>query len=359
MTAHRGAPLWYVSLAIGIAMLLVPASASAAPPVCQGGPFLYDLPAGLTHVNPRAPCTDADGDAITIEVRTPPHLGTLSPAGTIPINEIRFYTANADAANMPAPRDRMTFVAHAGGEESNPVTIDVRIKPPDSPPVCDDLAVTATSGHSTQIPTPHCVDPDNGTPKVIFDAPAHGTFDLKTRTYTPKAGFTGKDTMTFAAVDYWHVSSKVGRITISVGQGSGSGTSTTPGSGDRTAPSLHINAPSSLELGAALRRGILFSARTNESGRLAVKLYVGRKTARRFSLTKHLADRVGVGKAARHILAGKTVVRVKFSRRARIRLKKAGTVRITLVATLSDAAGNARTRRARIVLLAATHSRSA
>jgi Bacterial Ig domain len=353
MTSHRAGRLWYVGLAIGIAMLLVPASANAAPPVCKGGPFLYDLPAGLTHVNPRAPCTDADGDAITIEVLTAPHLGTLSPAGTIPINEIRFYTANADAANLPAPRDTMTFVAVAGGEQSNPVRIDVRIKPPDSAPVCDDLAVTATAGHSTQIPTPQCVDPDSDTPKLIFDAPAHGTFDAKTKTYTPKAGFTGTDTMTFAAVDYWHVSSKVGKITITVkhGSDSGSGTSTSPGSADRRAPSLHLNAPSSLDLGTALRRGILFSARTNEPGRLAVKLYVGRKTARRFRLTRHLADRVGVGKAARHILAGKTVVRVKFSHKARARLKKAGTVRLTLVAKLSDAAGNVRTKRVRIVLV--------
>jgi Bacterial Ig domain len=352
MSAHRGPRLWYASLAIGIAMLLMPGSASASLPVCDGGPFLYDLPAGQTHVNPRAPCTDADGDPITIEVRTPPHLGTLSPAGTIPIGEIRFYTANADAGNLPAPRDTMTFVAHAGGEESTPVTVDVRIKPPDHAPVCDDLAVAVTSGHSAQIPAPHCVDPDNGAPKVIFDKPAHGTYDVNTRRYTPKPGFTGKDTMTFAAVDYWHVSSEVGRITVSVGPGSGSGTTpTSPGSPDRRAPSLHINAPSSLELGAALRRGILFTARTNEAGRLAVKLYVGRKTARRFRLGKHPMDRVGVGKAARHIVAGKTVVRVKFSRKARARLKQAATVRLTLVVNLSDAAGNVRAKRVRIVLV--------
>jgi hypothetical protein len=349
MSAHRGPRPWYVGLAIGVAMLLMPGSASAAPPVCEGGPFLYDLPAGLTHVNPRAPCTDADGDAITIEVRTPPHLGKLTPAGTIPIDEVRFYTANADAANAPAPRDTMTFVAHAGGEESSPVTIDVKILPPNHAPVCDDLAVTVTSGHSVRIPTPHCVDADNDTPQVIFDKPDHGSYDARSGRYTPKSGFTGKDTMTFAAVDYWDVSSKVGKVTIRVKQGSGTGT-TNPGSRDRRAPSLAIDAPSSVEIDRALRRGILFTARTNEAGRLAVKLYVGPRTARRFSLKKHATHRVRVGKVARHVVAGKTVVSVKLSRRARARLKQAGTVRLILVAKLSDAAGNVRTKRVTIVL---------
>jgi hypothetical protein len=350
MSAHRWPGLWCVSLVIGIAMLLMPGSAGAAPPVCEGGPFLYDLPAGLTHVNPRAPCTDADGDAITIEVRTPPHLGTLSPAGTIPIGEIRFYTANADAATVPAPRDTMTFVAHAGGEESGPVTTDVKIAPPNHAPVCDDLAVTVASGHSIRIPTPHCVDVDNGTPEVIVDKPGHGTYDPKTKRYTPKAGFTGKDTMTFAGVDYWRVSSKVGRVTIRVTRGSGPATSS-PVSHDHRAPSLGIDAPATLTLGTALRRGILFTARTSEAGRLTAKLYVGRNTARRFKLKKNPPDRVRVGKVARHILAGKTVVRVKFSRRARARLKNASKVRVTLVARLPDVAGNVRTKRVRIVLV--------
>jgi hypothetical protein len=350
MFAHGGQRTWYIGLAIGVAMLLLPAAASAAPPVCESGPFLYDLPAGLTHVNPRAPCTDADGDDITIEVRTPPHLGTLTPAGTIPIGEVRFYTANADAASGPAPRDRMTFVAHAGGEESGPVTVDVKIAPPDHAPVCDDLAVTVTSGHSIRIPAPRCADADNGAPKVIFNKPAHGSYDARTRSYTPRAGFTGKDTMTFAAVDYWNVSSKVAKVTIDVKKGAGGGSGPSPGSSDRRAPSLRLRAPKSLEKGGALRRGILFTARTNEPGRLGVKLYVGPATARRFGLARHPTGRVRVGRVTRSILAGKTVVGVRFSRRARGRLEQAGTVRILLVARLSDAAGNVRTRRVRIAL---------
>jgi hypothetical protein len=195
----------------------------------------------------------------------------------------------------------------------------------------------------------NCVDADNDTPEVILDKPAIGSFDATTRRYTPKAGFTGEDTMTFAAVDYWDVSSKVGKVTITVTKGSGSGT-TQPGSRDKRAPSLDIDAPSFLELGRALRQGILFTARTNEAGRLAVKLYVGRKTARRSKLKKNPTGRARVGSVVRHIVSGKTVVRVKFTRKARNRLKDAGPVRLTLVAKMSDAAGNVRTERVKIVL---------
>jgi Bacterial Ig domain len=359
MSAHRGPRLWYVSLAIGVALPLAPGTASAAAPVCEGGPFLYALPAGLTHLNPRADCKDPDGDPITIEVRTPPHLGTLSPEGTVPIDELRFYTANADAATLPAPRDMMTFVAHAGGEESNPIRLDVRILPPDHAPVCQDLAVSVEAGHSVSVPAPQCADADNSAPKVVFDKPAHGAYDASSRRYTPKAGFTGRDTITFAAVDYWGVSSKVGRVTVTVKPGSGPGI-TGPGARDRDrrAPSLALRAPASLGLGAALRRGILFSARTDEAGLLAVGLYVGRTTARHVGLRRHAAKRVRVGRVTRHILAGRTVVRARFSHRARTRLRHAGRVHLTLLARMSDAAGNARSRRVRIALVRAAAARA-
>jgi hypothetical protein len=331
-----------VSLTVVVLLLVLAAPASAAPPVCEAGPFLYDLPAGLTHLHPRAPCTDADGDAITVEVRTPPHLGTLTPAGTVPISEVRFYTAGAAAAGMAAPRDTMTFVAHAGGEESSPVTVDVKILPPDHAPVCDDLSVTVKSGRSVRIPAPHCVDADNDKPQVIFDKPAHGSYDPKTGRYRPDSGFTGKDTMRFAAVDYWNVSSKTGKVTIRVTKGTGPGGSG-PGSRDRRAPRLKIAAPSSLELGRALR-GIPFTAKTDEGGRLTVKLYVSLRSARRYDIGRR------VGRTVRHVVAGRSVLKARFSRAARAGLKDAGTVRLKLVARLADAAGNTRTRRVRITL---------
>jgi hypothetical protein len=119
----------------------------------------YELPAGLTWLNPRAPCTDADGDAITIEVVDPPDFGTLQPDGTQPIEMERFYTAKADAAGN---RDTMKFVAVANGERSNEFQVDVWILPAHSEPVCKDVAIAVQAGSTVAI-APDCVDSD-GTP---------------------------------------------------------------------------------------------------------------------------------------------------------------------------------------------------
>jgi hypothetical protein len=51
-----------------------------------------------------------------------------------------------------------------------------------------------------------------------------------------------------------------------------------------------------------------------------------------------------------HLIPGKAVVAVKLSRKAQSRLANARRVRLTLVAKVSDAAGNVRTRRAAITL---------
>jgi hypothetical protein len=345
--------VWYISLAIAVALLLHAAPARAAAPVCDAGPFLYALPAGLTHVEPRAPCTDADGDAITIDVSTAPHLGTLSPAGAVPIGTVRFYTANADAASLPNPRDTMSFVATAGGEQSTPMRVDVKILPPNHAPVCTDVAVTVASGRSVHIPTPQCTDADNGIPTVVFDKPAHGTYNAATGQYRPKAGFTGKDTMTFAAVDYWKVSSKVGTVTIKVTKASGTGGGGGGGGSspaDHKAPKLVITVPPNLDLGSALADGIPFTARTNEDSRLAVSLYVSRRTARHLGLKKHPRTRFRVGRVVSHLTPGSTVVTVKLSSRAQARMAGARRVRLTMVAKVSDAAGNVRTKHARPVL---------
>jgi hypothetical protein len=245
----------------------------------------------------------------------------------------------------------MTFVATAGGEQSNTFRVDVKILPPDNAPVCTNVAATVAAGHTVHIPAPHCVDADGGTPVVVFDAPAHGTYNATTGQYRPKAGFTGTDTMTFAAVDYWKVSSKVGTITIKVTKASGGGGGGGgAGPADHRAPRLRLDVPARLDLASTLADGILFTAKTNEVSRLAVSLYVSRHTARRFGIKRHPAGRVRVGRVVSHLIPGKAVVAVKLSRKARSRLASARRVRLTLVAKVSDAAGNERTRRATITL---------
>jgi hypothetical protein len=339
------ARLWFGTVLAGLALLAVPSAASAAPPVCDAGPYLYDLPAGLTHVHPQAPCTDADGDPISVQVTDAPDYGTLEPPGTIANDEVRYYTANADAAGK---RDTMTFVAVANGETSNAMTVDVVIKPANHVPVCADVAVSVQRGASVAIPAPACSDADGDAYQIIHDRPAHGRFDAGSGRYTASGDFTGTDTMTFVAIDDWDTVSAKGVVRITVTPGPKSSGSPQPSaSSDRRAPRLRLEAPSSL---AIMRAGIPFTARTNEAGRLLVRVYVSRGTARRYGLARDPGGRVLVGSLRRTVTAGDTTARVKLFRRARVQLDDAARVKLSLIARISDAAGNARTARLKITL---------
>jgi hypothetical protein len=119
---------------------------------------------------------------------------------------------------------------------------------------------------------------------------------------------------------------------------------------DRTAPVLELARPTSSSLRSALARGVTLAAKTSEAGRIAVRLLVDRKTARRLRIKKHARGPVVVGSLARDIAVGETVLQVKLSRGARRRLERSARVQLGVVATLTDPAGNARTKTLRIRL---------
>jgi hypothetical protein len=321
--------IWFVSLtAAGLLLLAVPASAPAAAPVCAADPALYELPAGLTWLNPRAPCTDADGDAITVEVADPPDFGSLSPDDPQPIDARRLYTAKADAAGN---RDSMKFVAVANGERSNEFQVDVWILPAHQPPVCKDLAVSVRAGSSVAI-APSCVDPDGDTFAVnVLDAPRHGTYDPSRRTYTAARRFAGRDAMTFAVVDEWKLMSAKRKVTITVTPGQGRRLS-----GDKSAPRLKLKA---LRSRSSLRRGIRLKATASEAGRVVIEAFVGSATALDLGIDRR------VGTLARDLAAGSTRMRLRVGRDVRSQLATLRTVRLRLVAHMVDAAGNLRTKR--------------
>ena len=309
-------------------LLAVPAAAPAAAPVCTADPALYELPAGLTWLNPRAPCTDADGDAITVEVADPPDFGSLSPAGAQPIDARRFYTAKADAAGN---RDSMKFVAVANGERSNEFQVDVWILPAHQPPVCTDLAVSVRAGSSIAI-APSCTDHDGDTFSLnVLSAPKHGTYDPSHRTYTAARRFAGRDTMTFAVIDEWQLASVKRKITITVKPGKGRALT-----GDKTAPRLKLKA---LRSRSSVRRGIRLKATASERGRVVVEALVGSATALDLGIDRR------VGTVARDLAAGTTRFRLRLVRDVRAQLATLKTVRLRLVAHMVDAAGNLRTKR--------------
>ena len=325
--------IWFVSVAAGLFLLGVPASATAAAPVCAADPALYELPAGLTWLNPRAPCTDADGDAITIQIADPPDFGSLAPDGPQPIDARRFYTANANAAGN---RDSMKFVAVANGEQSNAFQIDVWILPAHHPPACKDLAVSVRAGSSVAI-APNCTDPDGDRFALsVVDAPKHGTYDPARHTYTAAPRYAGRDAMTFAVVDEWNLVSAKRKIAIAVTPRPG-----TRLSRDRTAPRLRLKAMRSR---SSLRRGIRLKATASEAGRIVIEALVGTGTALDLGIDRR------VGTLARDLPAGKTSLRLRLDPGARAQLATLKRVRLRLVAHLVDAAGNLRTKRLRIRL---------
>jgi hypothetical protein len=170
----------------------------------------------------------------------------------------------------------------------------------------------------------------------IVSGPAHGVFDGDTGVYTAAADFSGQDAMTFRAIDSWGAQSELGLIRITVA--------------DVTAPSLELVASSALTLRTALRRGVRFTATTNEAGRIAVRVLVDRRTARRLRIKKNAEGPVVVGSLTRDIALGETVVNVKLKRRIRSRLMRAARVKLRIVATITDAAGNVQTETLRITL---------
>ena len=220
MLAQRVSRLWFGSVVAGFVLLGTAGTASAAPPTCPGenARTLDELPAGVTCTHPQAKCSDADGDPITIEITEPPEFGTFEPAGPLPINEIRRYTANADAAGS---RDSMKWQAVSADGRSDEYQVDVWILPANSVPVCKDLALNVQAGTSVVI-APECVDADGDSMRLrVKKAPDHGTYDAVRETYTAAARYAGQDTMTFEVVDGWRQVSAEHKITITVASAPG------------------------------------------------------------------------------------------------------------------------------------------
>jgi hypothetical protein len=339
MLAQRVSRLWLLSVVAGFILLGGPGTASAAPPVCdEPERVLYQLPAGLKWTHPRASCTDPDGDPIRIEISEPSEFGTFDPPGRIPIDAVRTYQANADAAGK---RDSMKFRAvTANGDASDEFQVDVWILPANSAPACNDLALTVQAG-ATVVIAPQCVDADGDSFELrVSKLPQHGTYDPVRGTYTAAPRFAGQDSMTFTVRDEWRLESHPRTVTITVGQTSGQPTAT----GDTTAPTLVLAAKSPQRSRKALRRGIRLTAMAGEPGRVVIEALVGAKLAEKLGIETR------VGSLARDLKAGKTTFKLRLYRKVRADLADIKRLRLRLVARMVDAAGNLRTTQLRVTL---------
>ena len=118
----RRAPVALAATVLALAVL--PAAASAAPPTCDvPDGFSVTVEAGQTITFSDIPCSDPDGDAIQIEVTRQPTHGTLSPPGTTPIDVARTYTAGSPGTDV------IGFRAVAGGEASAEETVTIVVTP--------------------------------------------------------------------------------------------------------------------------------------------------------------------------------------------------------------------------------------
>jgi hypothetical protein len=111
-----------------------------------------------------------------------------------------------------------------------------------------------------------------------------------------------------------------------------------------------LRAPSRQRLATARRRGVRFRAEAAEPGRLAVKVLVGRKLARRLKLARKASGAVKIGRSKVRLRQGTSSHRIKLSRKARARLKRVKPPRVRLRASFRTADGevHVQTRRVRL-----------
>ena len=335
--------------------LLVPATASAVPPVCEPATGLEaNVQAGDSIDLPAAPCTDDDGDAIDIEVTMGPAHGTLDPSGTQPIGTQRTYTADVDAGGEV---DVIKFRAVAGGENSNEATLEINIGA-NHPPVClTPLRTSVESGQELLLsgaPGVPCDDADGDLlTYAIVDPPDHGTITAASPTgflftYRPAAGYVGPDVLTFRAMDA-SAQSNLATLSIAVtapatgGGGAATPPAVTPPPSDVTPPTLSLAVSRSrLALARVLRRGVSVTLTAGEPGRATVRLLLSRRDARRLGVDRKATRVVTVGRLSRTLAAGDNKVAVKLTRKARRRLAQVRKVKLKLEVTIADAAGNVR-----------------
>jgi hypothetical protein len=335
--------------------LLVPATASAVPPTCSPASGLEAaVQAGETITLPGAPCTDPDGDAVSIEPTQELMYGFVEPAGIQPIETERTYTADPDAGGLT---DTLKFRAVAGGQTSNEATLLIHISANHAPVCPGHVELEVQAGETIVFAQSACTDEDGDPLSVLLvQWPSHGAITPLSPTppwtYTPTAGYIGRDFFTYRARDA-SAESNPGEVGITIipaatGGGTPNGGGATPAVPSSTppdlmAPTLSLRTPAAaLALKRALRRGVAVTLTVGEPGRATVRLLLSRRDARRLGVDHEVKRAVTVGRLSRTLAAGDTKVAVKLTRKARRRLARVRKVKLRLEVTITDAAGNVR-----------------
>lgn len=159
--------------------------------------------------------TDADGDALSAALVRGPEHGALELAadGTF------LYTPEADFSGT----DTFIYRAGDGTDSSNLAMVTIAVNPLNDAPVARDDRFEIYEGETRLLAPAGALANDtdadgDALSLVVVDAPQHGTVTTDADghlVYTPEAGFTGEDTLTYRAAD-GQAESNLATITISV-----------------------------------------------------------------------------------------------------------------------------------------------
>ncbi|WP_415283121.1 Ig-like domain-containing protein [Candidatus Nitrososphaera sp. FF02] len=175
-------------------------SASAEFEVINDAPVAEDLQlsvdeGGMLEVTLSA--SDANGDALTFEITEEPENGTLQD----------FDSAAGTMTYVPEPGysgdDSFEYTASDGTDESDEATASITITSVNDPPTVESWSVSVDEGDDVEI-TLEGSDPEGDELTFsITDAPEHGTLSgtSPNLVYTPAPGYSGDDSLEFAAYD--------------------------------------------------------------------------------------------------------------------------------------------------------------
>lgn len=144
---------------------------------------------------------DPDGDALTVRLTEGAQNGqlVLDPNGAFVYQPSEDYVGE----------EGFQYVAQDGQVESEPVSVVIRVKSKNNPPVANDDVYRLIQGEAASVPAPGVLendaDEDGDSLSAILDTPpSNGTLELSTDgsfTYTPAAGFSGEDRFAYRASD--------------------------------------------------------------------------------------------------------------------------------------------------------------
>ena len=318
-------------------------------PVCPAN-LARSVASGGQLVIDQNPCTDADGDPLTYVIVGPPAHGTITgPAsnGT--------YTYKPAAGYVGA--DSLTYRARDASTESNLGTFSITVTQGNRAPTCAD-SIDVSVGRRAARDRPgarRARDPDGDALTLRSSSARRARHARRHRAvYTPAGGVLGgrHDPVPRASDEPAAVRpSRPSRITVTPARTGGGGTTVTP-------PAAVVPPPPDVDGAGApararRRRRRRSGARSGaacavtltagEPGRAVIRLLLSRRDARRLGINRKAKRAVAVGKLSRTLAAGETrVKRQADAQGAEAGSPASSTVKLTLEATVTDAAGNVR-----------------